>query len=75
MIIRAKLLYGLESAALNQTTLNKLDTFQLKGLRRILQLKTTVVHRANTNETVFEIANEKSEHEKRKGNSTIQYIS
>ena len=36
-VIRAKLFYGLESAEQTETEQRKLDTFQLKGLRKILQ--------------------------------------
>ena len=46
-IIRSKLLYGLESAAMNETVKTYMDTFQLKGLRKILGIKTTYVDRAN----------------------------
>ena len=56
-IIQTKLLYGLESAVIPEGIQRKLDTFQLKGLRKILNLKTTFVERANTNERVYEIAN------------------
>ena len=56
-VIRTKLLYGLESAQLNNTTLAAMNTFQLKGLRQILKLQTTYVDRANSNARVFEIAN------------------
>lgn len=38
-VIRSKLLYGLESAQLNSTHLKKLETFQLKGLRKILRCR------------------------------------
>ena len=71
-VIRSKLLYGLESAELRPSDLSKLDTFQLKGLRQILKLKTTYstvkneegqiipkILRENTNKRVYEIANEK----------------
>ena len=57
-VIRTKLLYGLESAQLNESAKKKLDTFQLKGLRNILKLKTTFIDRSNTNEEVFRRANE-----------------
>ena len=75
-VIRSKLLYGLESAELRPSDLTKLDTFQLKGLRQILKLKTTyatidtpqgpkpVIHRENTNKKVFEAANRISKEEK-----------
>ena len=57
-VIRAKLLYGLESAELKQAQLKQLDVFQLKGLRKILRLETTFINRANSNKRVFEKANE-----------------
>ena len=40
-VVRTKLLYGLESAQLNQTTINKLNAFHMKGLRKILHMQTT----------------------------------
>ena len=44
-VIRAKLMYGMESLQLNKEYTEhlkgKLDTFQLKGLRQILKLSTT----------------------------------
>ena len=46
-ILRSKLLYGLESTAMNETVKHTLDIFQLKGLRKILGLKTTFVDRNN----------------------------
>ena len=56
-VIKSKLLYGLESAQLNQGTIDKLDVFQLKGLRKILRMDTTYVNRSNSNDKVFETAN------------------
>ena len=35
-----------------------LNTFQLKGLRKILQLHTTFINRSNTNEYMYKRANE-----------------
>ena len=58
-VLRSKLLYGLESAELGSALLNKLDAFQLKGLRKILKLKTTSVNRSNTNKVVMDLANTK----------------
>ena len=57
-MIRSKLLYGLESAQLDLGQLRKLNTFHLKGLRKISRMKTTFVERANTNEEVYKRANE-----------------
>ncbi len=57
-IIRAKLLYGLESAQLIPSVLKRLETFQLKVLRKILRLQTTYMDRANTNKKVYRLAND-----------------
>ena len=48
-IIRAKLIYGLEMLAMNTAVLNRIDTFQLKGLRNILKLPTTYINREYSN--------------------------
>ena len=56
-------MYGIESVQLNDSFKKKLDTFQLKGLRRILGLKTTFIDRSNINEMVFATAQEKSNEE------------
>ena len=62
-VLKSKLLYGLETAQLNPSDIQKLDTFQLKGLRKILKITTTYVNRANTNEYVFEKANQELRNE------------
>ena len=54
----SKLLYSLEALQPTEATASKLDTFQLKGLRKILNMTTTYIDRANTNEEVFRRANE-----------------
>jgi hypothetical protein len=59
-IIRAKLMYGLESIVFNDTHLRKLDTFHLKGLRKILKLPTTFINREYTNAFVYSEANRAS---------------
>ena len=89
-VIRSKLLYGLESAELRPSDLNKIDTFQLKGLRQILKLKTTytvrdtpqgpkpVILRENTNKRVFTIANKVNKDEKQehqRNNTPIRSLS
>eukprot|EP00975_Prorocentrum_lima_P043373 9103968-Prorocentrum_lima.AAC.1 len=43
---------------LNKEHRDTLRTFQLKGLRKILRLKTTFIDRSNTNDKVFRLANE-----------------
>ena len=56
-VIRSKLVYGLDCVHIPKHVMSKLNTFQLKGLRKILGMKTTFVARANTNKKVFEEAN------------------
>ena len=58
-VIRAKLLHGLESTAMNKTVKHSLDVFQLKGLRKILGVKTTYIDRTQDNKKVMETAQEK----------------
>ena len=58
-VIRAKLLYGLESAPMPESVKHKLDVFQLKGLRKILNIKTTFVDRSYPNKAVIQTAQSK----------------
>ena len=62
-VIRAKLLYGLESAQLNPSQQQRIIVFQLKGFRKILKMKTTYVERNNSNAEVFRRADEAIQHE------------
>ena len=55
-IVRSKLLYGLETLHLTQGMAQKLDVFQLKGLRKILGMETTFINRANSNKRVYQEA-------------------
>ena len=48
-----KLLYGLESLEPTDATGKLLNTFQLKGLRKILQLHTSFIQGQNTNGYVY----------------------
>ena len=57
-VVTSKVLYGLETLEPTCSAGNLLDTFQLKGLRKILRLHTTFVQRNNTNEYVYKRANE-----------------
>ena len=50
---RSKLLYGLESAQRIPSITKKLESFQLKVLRKILRLDTTYIDMANNNQVVF----------------------
>ena len=53
----SKLLYSLEALQPTEAAASKLDTFQLKGLRKILKMSTTYIDRANTNHEVYRRAN------------------
>ena len=66
-VIRAKLLYGMESAQLTPSHQRRIEVFQLKGLRKILKMQTTYVDRSNTNAEVFRRANVEIENETRNG--------
>ena len=55
-IIRSKLLYGLETIHLTQAMSRKLDAFQTRGLRRILQRNSTFIDRRHTNKSLLEEA-------------------
>ena len=57
-VVRSKMIYGLESLQLTDAVKHKLDIFQLKALRKILKLKTTYSERHNTNERVYQLAEE-----------------
>ncbi len=52
-VINTKLMYGLESLQLPKSAHRRMDTFHLKGLRKLLRMETTYVNRANTNEEVY----------------------
>ena len=56
-VIRSKLVYGFDTVQIPPSLMSRLNTFQLKGLRKILQMKTTYITRANTNQKVFDKAN------------------
>ena len=62
-VIKAKLLYGLESAKLGETELKRLDLFHLKAMRKILGLKTTYIDRNNSNAFIYREVNKKVEEE------------
>jgi len=58
-VIRAKLLYSLECIQLTAVEQERLDAFQTKGLRRILNIPPTHIDRYWTNEKVRTLASEK----------------
>ena len=72
-VIRAKLLYGLDSAQLTPSQQRRLKVFQLKGLRKILNMTTTYVERNNSNAEVFRKANELIQNETPEG-KTVKHV-
>ena len=52
-MIRSKLLYGLDTVELSPALLTKLETFQIKGLRKIIHMKPPFIDRRNTNAEVY----------------------
>ena len=48
-VIVSKLLYGLDTLQFTEAQGNKLDTFQLKGFRIILNVKTTYIEKNLSN--------------------------
>ena len=53
-ILKSKVLYGLECIELTTSDEDKINAFQLKGLRRILKIPPTFIDRSYTNQKVFE---------------------
>ena len=51
-LVKPKIHHGLETMQLTQCELNKLDAFQTRNLRRILQIPPTFVDRTQTNKKV-----------------------
>ena len=56
-VIRAKVIYGLESVQLNDSLKEQIYAFQLNRLRQILEFETSNVDSANSNEAVYQKAN------------------
>ena len=57
-VIVTKLLYGLASVPLTRADCNKIDAFQMRGLRKILKIKHPYWSRVSNNQ-ILRIANEK----------------
>ena len=55
-VIRSKLFYALETAELPKSLINRLDAFQIRGLRGILKMKHPYHDRTSTNAKVLENA-------------------
>ena len=72
-ILRSKLLYGLESAQLIPSVAKKMETLQLKVLRKILRINTTFIDRENNNLSIYQRTNQvmKDENPNRKKKKTV----
>ena len=56
-VIVSKLIYGLESLQFHSRTFHRLDTFQMRGIRKILGIPPTFIDREFSDEKVLEKAN------------------
>ena len=59
-VIITKLTYGLETVQFTEYVGNRLDVFQMKGLRKILNIPPTFIDRSWTNQKVSEEVNAKA---------------
>ena len=57
-VVVTKLIYGLETLQFTEAQGRVLDTFQQRGLRKILNIPPTYIDRSHTNADVLRIANE-----------------
>ena len=54
-ILKSKILYGLECIQLTASDVSKINSFQTKGIRRILKIPPTHIDRTYTNQKVLDI--------------------
>ena len=54
-ILRSKVLYGLECIQLTQPDLDKINSFQMQSLRRILKIPPTFIDRSYPNQRVLDV--------------------
>ena len=54
--IKSKIKYGLETIPLTQGQKNRLNAFQLKGIRKILQVPSTYIDRTYSNDKLIQMA-------------------
>ena len=73
--IKNKLLYGLETIHLTTAMQEKVDAFQLRGLRKTLNLQSTYLNRAHTNAYVIQKASLEINKTRRSGNREIKLFS
>ena len=71
-VVISKLTYGLETLQFSDALATKLNSFQQKGLRKILGIPPTFIDRSNTNEKVFEEANKHWKSVRREGKPVMR---
>ena len=57
-VVGSKLLYGLETVEVSPALITKLETFQIKGLRKILHMSRPFIGWSNANAEVYRCAME-----------------
>ena len=70
-VVKAKLIYGLESVHLTKELEQRINAFQLRGFRKILNLTTTFVDRAHTNQYVYQQINQQLKHKNPKAKEIL----
>ena len=73
-MIPSKLLYGLETVELSPALLTKLETYQIKGLRKILHMKPPFIDRRNSNAEVYRRTREACESRYNQASSLVWNI-
>ena len=63
-VVTSKLVYGLETLQFTDRSLNRMNMFQLKGLRKILGVQPTFIDRTQTNARVLALANKDAKEDK-----------
>ena len=66
-ILKSKVLYGLECIQLTTADINKINAFQMKGIRRILHVPPTVINQLYTSQKGFSISTERTTGSRLKG--------
>ena len=72
-VIVSKLLYGLETLQYHINSFTRINTFQMKGLRKILDIPPTFIDRSNTDDIVIQKCNDILKAEKSKNDYQTPY--
>ena len=55
---KSTLIYGLETIHITKAQMNRLNAFQVKGLRTMMKMQHSFMNRSNTNEVIIQKAND-----------------